>query len=131
MDLITVEQLSTQKFVFQVRGHSVVSDMSCEEGGNNEGPSPTELLVGAFGTCIGMVVARYMQTVGCEGEFSLYLTYQLADQPKRVDAIIVDLELPEGFPEDRLPAVRRVIEACPVHGTLRNPPQIDIDIDIG
>jgi uncharacterized OsmC-like protein len=128
MDLLAVEQVAEQKFVFKVRGHTVVSDMASNEGGNDEGPSPTELLVGAIGTCIGMAVARYCQTISCEGEVSVYLTYQLADHPKRVSNIVIDLELPENFPTKRISAIQRVIEACPVHGTLMNPPQIDIEI---
>ena len=128
MDLISIDQLSTQKFAFTVRGHTVVADMPQEEGGSNEGPSPSELLVGAFGVCIGMAVARYCQTIQVEGEFSVYLTYQLADKPKRIANIVIDLELPDDFPENRISAINKVIEACPVHGTLRNPPEIDIEI---
>jgi uncharacterized OsmC-like protein len=128
MDLISIQQLSNQKFSFVVRGHEVIADMSHEEGGNNEGPSPSEMLVGAFGVCIGMAVARYFQTIGFAGEVAAYLTYQLADKPKRISNIVVDLEMPEDFPEKRLSAIQRVIEACPVHGTLTHPPQIDVEI---
>ena len=128
MDLVSVEQISKQKFAFTVRGHTVLSDMSPEDGGNNEGPSPSELLVGAFGVCIGMAVARYCQTIKFDGDVSVYLTYQLADKPKRISNIVIDLELPDGFPENRISAIHKVIEACPVHGTLNNPPQIDVEI---
>jgi uncharacterized OsmC-like protein len=53
---------------------------------------------------------------------------ELADSPKRVAGFVVDVELPNGVPEDRKEAVRRMIERCPVHETLRNPPRVDIDI---
>jgi uncharacterized OsmC-like protein len=53
---------------------------------------------------------------------------ELADGPKRVARIVVDVELPEGVPEDKLVAIRRIAERCPVHETLRNPPRVDIDI---
>lgn len=128
MDLLAVEQVANQKFSFKVRDHNIVSDMPSNEGGNDEGPSPTELLVGAVGTCIGMAVARYCQTISCEGEIAVYLTFQLADHPKRVSNIVIDLELPENFPARKISAIHRVIDACPVHGTLMNPPQIDIEI---
>ena len=128
MDLVSVEQLSIQKFEVTVRGHKVISDMPSEEGGSNDGPRPTELLVGAFGACIGMAVSRYCQTIKFEGEISVYLTYQLADKPKRISNIVIDLELPDDFPENRISAIQKVIDACPVHGTLTNPPQIDVEI---
>jgi uncharacterized OsmC-like protein len=132
MDLISVEQKDSQEFTVSIRKHQFTSDMSLEDGGQDAGPSPTELVVGAFGACVGMVVARYCETIQCPTEgLEVYLTYQLADQPKRIEAIVVDLELPPSFPEDRLDAVQKVIQACPIHGTLFNPPRIDLSIDIG
>ena len=131
MDLITVRQDGIQKFSINVRQHEVRSDMSLDDGGQDAGPSPTELLVGAFGACLGMAVARYCQTIGCSpGGIELYLTYQLADRPKRIENIVVDLELPDDFPPERLAALRKVLNTCPVHNTLTNPPKIDLEIDI-
>ena len=131
MDLIRVQQEGTQQFSLHVRQHEVGSDMSVDDGGQDAGPSPTELLVGAFGACLGMAVARYCQTIGCpSGEIELYLTYQLADRPKRIENIVVDMELPEGFPADRLAAVQKVVQSCPVHNTLMNAPKIDLEISL-
>ena len=58
---------------------------------------------------------------------SLYLTYQMADHPPRVSNIIIDVELPDDFPEDRKPALERILRLCPVYSTLMNPPEIDLD----
>jgi uncharacterized OsmC-like protein len=131
MDLITVEQQNGQEFQVSIRHHRIRSDMSPQDGGKDQGPSPTELLVGALGACLGMAVARYCQTIECpSGDIELYLTYQLADQPKRIESIVVDVELPEGFPAERLPAVRRIVHSCPVHNTLTHAPDIDLEIDV-
>jgi len=131
MDLITVQQEGAQEFAISVRKHELRSDMSLDDGGQDAGPSPTELLVCALGACLGMAVARYCQTIECPaGNIELYLTYQLADRPKRIESIVVDMELPEGFPPERLPAVQRVVNSCPVHGTLTHPPKIDLEIDL-
>jgi uncharacterized OsmC-like protein len=128
MDLMTIEQIEDQEFEIQVRSHHVVSDMSLDDDGHDLGPSPTELLVGSLGACIGMVIARYCKGIDCSTEgLALYMTYQLADKPKRVQSIVIDLELPNGFPEDRIPAIQRLIRLCPVHSTLREPPEIDIE----
>jgi len=131
MDLITVEQQDAQQFTVSVRHHCVTLDMSEQDGGQDSGLSPTELLVGALGSCLGMTVARYCQTIDCPaGDIELYLTYQLADKPKRIENIVIDLELPEGFPPDRLRAVRKVVNSCPVHSTLTIPPKIDLEIEL-
>jgi uncharacterized OsmC-like protein len=130
MDLITIEQQGSQKFQVSIRQHQIHSDMSPHDGGEDQGPSPTELLVGALGACLGMALARYCQTIDCpSGDIELYLTYQLADKPKRIESIVVDLELPKGFPSERLSAVHRIVHSCPVHNTLTQSPEIDLEID--
>lgn len=129
MDLINISKQEGLAFKVQVRGHEVVSDMSEKDGGQDAGPSPVELLAGSLGACIGMMVQTYCNRHGyTDGEVGVSLTLELADSPKRVGGIVVDVELPEGIPEDRKEAIRRMAEKCPVHETLRNAPRIDIDI---
>jgi uncharacterized OsmC-like protein len=55
---------------------------------------------------------------------------ELADAPKRVKNIVVDLQVPKDVPEDRIEAIRRVARFCPVHQTLKNPPDVDLDLTI-
>ncbi|MBF0105169.1 MAG: hypothetical protein HQM16_07565, partial [Deltaproteobacteria bacterium] len=52
----------------------------------------------------------------------------LATNPKRLQNVAIDITLPEGFPPDKKDAIIKVAHACPVHHTLMNPPEIDIDI---
>ncbi|MFH1416874.1 MAG: OsmC family protein, partial [Planctomycetota bacterium] len=110
------------------RGHEVTSDMSEKDGGSDAGPSPVELLAGSLGACIGMMVQSYCKREGYEGDVGVSLTLELASGPKRIGAIVVDVELPDGIPEDKLDAIRRMAEKCPVHETLRNPPRVDIEV---
>ena len=127
MDLISVTRKDAQ-FKVQVRGHELTCDLSEKEGGQDKGPSPVELMAGSLGACIAMMVQSYCQRHGYDGDVGVSLTLELADDPKRVGGIIVDVELPEGIPEERMDAIRRIAERCPVHETLRNPPRVDIDI---
>ncbi len=128
MDLITVTREGGLEFKIRVRGHEVTSDMSEKEGGRDRGPSPAELLAASLGACVAMMVQGYCQGHGYGGDVGVSLTVELADAPKRIAAIVVDVELPDGFPEDKRDVVRRVAERCPIHETLSNPPRVDIDI---
>jgi len=128
MDLITIARKGDRQFDVGVRGHHVTSDLSEKEGGRDQGPSPVELMAGSLGACIAMMIQGYCEKHGYEGDVGVSLTMELADAPKRVGAIVVDVELPEAVPEERMDAIRRVAEYCPVHATLRNPPRVDIDI---
>jgi uncharacterized OsmC-like protein len=129
MDLITVAHRSGREFAIRVRDHEVISDYSEKDGGRDAGPSPVELLASSLGACIAMMVQTYCDRHGyTDGDVAVSLTLELADNPKRIGAIVVDVELPNGIPEDRKDAIRRMAELCPVHGTLQNPPRVDIDI---
>jgi len=129
MDLITVTHKTGGEFVVRVRGHEVGSDMSVEDGGQDAAPSPVELLAASLGACIAMMVQRYCKRHGyTDGEPSVAMTLELADSPKRVAGFVVDVELPNGVPEDKKEVIRRMAQQCPVHQTLCNPPQVDIDI---
>ncbi len=128
MDLITIERKSDLEFEIQVRGHSLVADMSVDDGGQDGGPAPAELFAGSLGACVAMMVQTYCDKHGyTDGDVSVSLTLELADDPKRIGAVVIDVELPEGFPEEKQDVVKRVAEQCVIQSTLANPPRVDID----
>ena len=129
MDLITVARKAGLEFALHVRGHEVTSDLSEKDGGRDAGPSPVELFAGSLGACIAVMVQGYCERHGyTDGDVGVSLTLELADAPKRVAGIVVDVELPQGVPEDKREVIKRMAQRCPIHETLRNPPRMDIDI---
>jgi uncharacterized OsmC-like protein len=128
MDLITVERKSGFEFGIHVRGHEVICDLSEKDGGTDRGFAPAELLAGSLGACVGMMVQSYCQRHGYDGDVEVSLTLELADRPKRVAAIVVDVEVPDSVPEDKKDAIRAIARRCPVHETLAASPRVDIEI---
>jgi len=128
VDLITVAREDGLKFNIRVRGHDVPCDMSEKEGGRDQGPSPVELLAGSLGTCTAMMVQSYCQKHGYKGDVEVSLTLELADYPKRIGRIVLDLELPDGVPEDKKEVMKRVAQLCPIHQTFKSPPALDIEV---
>jgi len=129
MSLISINRKDGLEFSIDLRAHSLSSDMSESDGGQDKGPSPSELLVGSLGACIAMMVQLYCDRHGyTDGEVSATMTYELADNPTRLGAITIDLEIPHDVPEDKRDVIIRVAEACPIHATLEQPPEIDLEI---
>ena len=128
MDLITVERKSGFEFGIRIRGHELISDLSEKDGGRDQGFSPAELLAGSLGACVGMMVQGYCQRHGFDGDVGVSLTMELADKPKRIAGIVVDVELPDSVPEDKKDAVRAMAQRCPIHETLAASPRVDIEI---
>ncbi len=130
MDLISIEHQEDGVFNIKVRNHVITTELGTEYiESKDRGPTPTELLVGSLGSCIAIMVNSYCKNHGyTDGKVDVSMTYQLADKPKRIDSIVIDLEIPADVPENRINAIKRVAKLCPVHGTLENPPKIDIEI---
>jgi uncharacterized OsmC-like protein len=75
-----------------------------------------------------MMVQGYCDKHGyTDGDVGVSLTLELADKPKRIGGIVIDVELPNGFPEEKMDVVRRVAKKCTIHETLNMQPQLDID----
>jgi len=130
MDLISIDHSKHKAFTVSVRKHQIITDMHCEDGGEDTGPNPTELFAASLGTCIGMIAYEYCihHDLPAEG-ISLSVVPQLADNPKRIQAIAIDLTMPAGFPENRRAAIKNAARACVITNTLQAPPELDLEID--
>lgn len=129
MELITVSRKSGLSFDVCVGRHHMTCDMAPEDGGTGAGLSPVEMFAGSLGACIAMTVQSYCETCGhaC-GDVSVSIALELLPKPKRIGAVVVDVELPPGVPEDRREAIRRVVKECVIHETLRHAPEVDVEI---
>lgn len=129
MELITVDRRKGLAFDVRVRDRVVSCDMAPRDGGAGDGFTPVELYAGCVGACIAMAVQSWCDHCRSEGgDVSASVTFELLSDPKRVGAVVVDVEVPPEVPEDRRAALRRVIEGCPIRETLRHPPRVDVDI---
>ena len=132
MKLISVNYEEGMRFSVSIGQHQLTVDYPEDEGGNDSGPMAPELLVASLGACMAARIVRYCKTknLPCEG-LSVDLVPELSEDGRRLARIAMDVNLPEGFPEDRKIAARRAAEGCVVHNTLHEPPELDMEIDIG
>ena len=130
MDLITLKHEKGLCFSVQVRGHKFLVDMPKESKGQDQGPSPSDLMAASLGACMGMHMALYGQTAGlsCEG-MEISLVYNLVEEQgrKRVQAVTIDVALPEN-PGERSAAFLRAAQNCIIRNTLEKAPAIDVEI---
>ena len=130
MDLITLKHEKDLCFSVQVRGHKFLVDMPRESKGQDQGPSPSDLLAASLGACMGMHMALYSQTAGlsCEG-MEMNLVYNLVEEKgrKRIQTVTIDVVLPQDLGE-RSAALLRAAQNCIVRNTLEKGPAIDVEI---
>ncbi|MBN2381558.1 OsmC family protein [bacterium] len=129
MDLINLEYSHKKAFTITIRHHKLICDMHLEDGGADAGPNPVELFSASLASCIGMIAYEYClhHALSTEG-ISLSVLPQIADNPKRIQAITMDLTMPADFPEDRKQAIQKAARQCVISNSLIHPVEIDLEI---
>jgi putative redox protein len=129
MNLISIQMGKENQVIIKTRSHRVISDLSIDDGGGDKGLSPSEMMVAAIGSCMALMVDQYCRKQGyLDGSVEVNSTYEMTDQPNRISAITIDLELPRDVPEEKKKIIKKLAIECPVHQTLLGPLDIDIDI---
>jgi putative redox protein len=113
-----------------VRGHHLVVDQPADAGGQDSGPTPTELFVASLASCAAFYAGRFLTRHGYSRDgLAVSAGYEIAsDRPARVRNVRLIVRVPAGLPPERWAALRAVASHCTVHNTLTSPPSVIIDL---
>jgi len=127
---IRVEHLTEDTFVIGIRDHRVVVDQPKDAGGDDLGPTPTELFVASLAGCAGFYAERYLRRHGLPDEgLCVRASFEMATgRPARVASIALRVLLPEAIPAERMAPLERVIAGCTVHNSIRVEPDIRVTV---
>jgi putative redox protein len=98
-------------------GHKLVIDEPVDEGGANQGPSPTRTLGAALAACTAITAEMYADRKGWdvdELEVEVAISYEGASP----SAFEVTLRCPSDLDDEQLERLLRVAGKCPVHRLL-------------
>src|SRR5260370_41955447 len=116
------------RFEVAVGPHRVTVDQPVDAGGDDAGPTPTELFVASLASCMGFFAQRFLRRNGVDpAGLELRARITTAERPHRVGAIVVEVTLPP-IEDPRADALRRAVERCTVHHSLRMPPEVEVSI---
>lgn len=129
MTRVTVEHHDRDQFAINIRGHVVYVDQPIDAGGDDSGPTPTELLVASLAACVGHYARRYLARHHLpDGDVCVEAEFSMGERPSRVDNITVTLHVPEGVPAERMAPLLAVASHCTVHNTLDDPPRVRVQL---
>ena len=101
-----------------VRDHLVVADEPEENGGDDTGPSPQELLAASLASCTAITIEMYAKRKGWDiGQVEVQCDYQPAERGCPTNFKTV-LRLPADCPPDMVERLSVIAAKCPVHRTL-------------
>lgn len=101
-----------------VRGHRLVIDEPKNKGGEDEGPSPQEMLAASLASCTAVTMEMYAKHKGWDvGPIEVECQYTPAERgcPTKFNLV---LRLPRGLPEEQVKRLKVIAAKCPVHRAL-------------
>jgi putative redox protein len=110
----------TKRFTHElkVREHTLTADEPKDEGGDDAGPSPQELLAASLASCTAVTMEMYAQRKGWNTDgLEVDVDYTPADRgsPTRFNLV---MRMPAHLSEEQVDKLRVIAAKCPVHRTL-------------
>lgn len=120
---------SGAKFTVACRNHQIIVDQPTDNGGDDAGMTPPEIMAGSMASCIGFYVARYCEQANIDSN-GLYVSadWNVGGTPRHMQQFDIQICLPE-MPENRRIAIERVAKTCLIHATLAGNPKVNIGIN--
>ena len=128
---VKISHLDQVKFAIHSRSHSIVCDQPAENGGEDSGMTPPELLLASLGSCAAFYAMQYLMTRNlAETGVEVTVTAEKLKQPARVGNFRVHVVCPVSLTEEQTEGLIRSVHHCLVHNTLLTPPEIKIELAI-
>jgi Predicted redox protein, regulator of disulfide bond formation len=129
---ITVKHRHGQSFDIQVRGYPLVSDEPVTLGGDDEGPTPTELMVAGLAACAADEVVKCLVAIGARFEpTEVGADFSWDAEGRRVASIRLSVTLPEEISENTRQKVLLSMLSCPARKMLAEPPNVEYELNAG
>jgi LmbE family N-acetylglucosaminyl deacetylase len=127
MATMRVDYRSGDQFAVTVRDHVITVDQPEDVGGEDLGPTPTELFVAGLVSCVAFYARRYLRRHKIDAQgLSVEAAYRMGAKPARVSDIEIRIHAPAGLPPERRDGLLAVASHCTVHNSLTTPPDVTI-----
>ena len=128
---VKITHLDKVRFAIHSRSHSIICDQPTENGGEDSGMTPPELMLASLGSCAAFYAVQYLKTRNlAETCVEVTVTAEKLRQPARVGNFRVQVVCPVSLTEEQTEGLMRSVHHCLVHNTLLTPPEIKIELAI-
>jgi putative redox protein len=114
----TTTRAGTFRQTIKIREHTLTVDEPADQGGEDTGPSPQELLAASLASCTAITMEMYAQRKGWDvGGVEVSCDYTPAERgcPTRFNLV---MRFPDSLSDETVERLRVIAAKCPVHRTL-------------
>ena len=120
----------TLKHDVAIREHMVVADEPEENGGDDSGPSPQELLAASLASCTAITIEMYARRKGWEiGDVAVDVNYEPAQRGSPTKFRMA-VSLPKELPEEQRERLMQIAAKCPVHRALEGEVMFEESVEV-
>lgn len=102
----------------EIRSHHLTVDEPRGQGGDDEGPTPQELLAASLASCVAITLEMYARRKGWDIEpLEVECEYETAERGAPTEFNLV-LRLPQSCTDDQVERLKAIAAKCPVHRAL-------------
>jgi putative redox protein len=118
------------KHSIEIRGHTLTTDEPRENGGEDTGPNPQELLAASLASCSAITMELYARRKGWDiGDVAIDVDYEPAQRgsPTR---FFLRIQLPKELPEEQRERLVQIVAKCPVHRALEGEVMFEESVEL-
>jgi uncharacterized OsmC-like protein len=128
---VKISHLGQVKFAVQARSHTVVCDQPLENGGEDAGVTPPELLLASLGACAAFYAAQYLKTRNlAQAGVEVTVAADKLMQPARYGNFRIHVVCPVALTEEQTQAMMRSVRHCTIHNTLSSSSEIAVEVEM-
>lgn len=126
---VKIHHLDQVKFSIQARSHSIVCDQPADNGGEDAGMTPPELMLASLGSCAAFYAVQYLKTRNlAQSGVEVTVTAEKLKPPARLGNFKIQVVSPVSLTEEQTEGLMRSVHHCLIHNTLLSPPEIAIEL---
>jgi putative redox protein len=113
----------------RIRDHQLTIDEPTDKGGEDQGPSPQEILAAALAACTAITMEMYAKRKGWDvGDVEVACDYTPSERgcPTRFNLV---MRFPDSMSDEQIERLRVIAAKCPVHRTLEGEVMFDERIE--
>jgi putative redox protein len=121
-----------KKFVHDliVREHKLTADEPTDQGGEDIGPSPQELLAASLASCTAITMEMYAERKGWNTDgLEVEVDYTPADRGCATRFELI-MRMPAHLSEEQVEKLRVIAAKCPIHRTLEGEVLFDERVEL-
>lgn len=126
----TARQLEKFRHDVRVRSHTLTADEPKDQGGDDDGPSPQELLAASLASCTAITIEMYAKRKGWNVDgLAVEVDYQPAERGC-VTRFELIMKMPAHLSDEQVRKLQVIAAKCPVHRTLEGEVAFDERVEL-